>query len=52
MGKSKRENQIKINYFPSSCTDYHSNFLHTESICPSGWWCGAGERGLGGREGG
>lgn len=27
-GKSKRENQIKINYFLSSLTDYHSIFFY------------------------
>ena len=47
MGKSKRENQIKISYFLSSFTDYRSIFYVLEQYAQ----VGGGERGEGGGEG-
>ena len=43
MGKSKRENQIKISYFLSSFTDYRSIFYVLEQYAQ----VGGGERGEG-----
>ena len=43
MGKSKRENQIKISYFLTSFTDYRSIFYILEQYAQ----VGGGERGEG-----